>query len=214
MGDQMSILSRLVQMAACCALLLIPPTVDADPRDQERWDKKYQEDRYLFGKEAIPFLAAHVNLLPKGRALDLAMGEGRNGVFLAARGFQVTGLDISARGLEKAQRLAKEQGVTLETQVVDLDSVELEREAYEVILCTYYLQRNLFPQIKNALKPGGMAVVETYTLDHLKYRPDFNRTYLIEQNELLDLFRDFKIIRYQVEDTGQAAYASIIAQRP
>lgn len=203
----------LIRGAACAALLLLPTGGYADPRDQERWDKKYQDDRYLFGKEAIPFLAANVDLLPKGRALDLAMGEGRNGVFLAARGFHVTGLDISTRGLEKAQRLAKEQGVTIDTRVVDLEKVELEQEAYDVIICTYYLQHNLFSQIKSALKEGGMAVVETYTVDHLKYRPDFNRTYLIEQNELLALFRDFKIIRYQVEDTGQAVYASIIAQK-
>jgi 2-polyprenyl-3-methyl-5-hydroxy-6-metoxy-1,4-benzoquinol methylase len=132
---------------------------------------------------------------------------------LATRGFHVTGLDISARGLEKAQRLAKEEGVTIDTRVVDLEKVELERESYDVILCTYYLQRNLFSQIKHALKQGGMVVVETYTVDHLKYRPDFNRAYLIEQDELLALFQDFKIIRYQVEDTGQAAYASIIAQK-
>lgn len=210
----MNVVSGLIGGAACAALLSIPLTVSADPRDQERWDKKYQEDRYLFGKEAIPFLATYVHLLPKGRALDLAMGEGRNGVFLATRGFRVTGLDISARGLEKAQRLAKEQGVTIETRVVDLEKAELERESYDVILCTYYLQRSLFPQIKDALKHGGMAVVETYTVDHLKYRPDFNRIYLIEQNELLELFRDFRIIRYQFEDTGQAAYASIIAQKP
>jgi 2-polyprenyl-3-methyl-5-hydroxy-6-metoxy-1,4-benzoquinol methylase len=203
-----------MRMAACASLLLTPGAVSADPRDQERWDKKYQEDRYLFGKEPIPFLAAYVDLLPKGRVLDLAMGEGRNGVFLATRGFHVTGVDISTLGLEKAQRLAKDKGVSIETRAVDLEKVELERESYDVILCTYYLQRNLFPQIKNALRQGGMAVVETYTVDHLKYRPDFNRAYLIEQNELLDLFRDFKIIRYQVEDTGQAAYASIIVQKP
>jgi 2-polyprenyl-3-methyl-5-hydroxy-6-metoxy-1,4-benzoquinol methylase len=191
----------------------VPAGGYADPRDQERWDKKYQDDRYLFGKDAIPFLVRNAHLLPKGRVLDLAMGEGRNGVFLATRGFHVTGLDISARGLEKAQRLAKEEGVTIDTRVVDLEKVELERESYDVILCTYYLQRNLFSQIKHALKQGGMVVVETYTVDHLKYRPDFNRAYLIEQDELLALFQDFKIIRYQVEDTGQAAYASIIAQK-
>lgn len=201
-------------MAACVVLLLTPAAVSADSRDQERWDKKYQEDRYLFGKEPIPFLATHVQLLPKGRALDLAMGEGRNGVFLATHGFQVMGLDISMRGLEKAQQLAKDKGVSIETRVVDLENAELEREAYDVILCTYYLQHSLFSQMKQALKHGGMIVVETYTVDHLRYRPDFNRTYLIEQNELLELFRDFKIIRYQVDDTGQAAYASIIAQKP
>lgn len=71
----MRIVSGLIGGAACAALLSMPLTVSADPRDQDRWDKKYQEDQYLFGKEAIPFLATYVHLLPKGRALDLAMGE-------------------------------------------------------------------------------------------------------------------------------------------
>ena len=199
-------------------VLLISLTLSADSnaasRDKERWNSKYSTEKYLFGKRPIAFLQEHVALLPKGTALDIAMGEGRNGVFLATKGYEVTGVDISEKGLEKARRLAADHGVAISTKVVDLESYQLEKNAYDVILCTYYLQRDLFPQIKSGVKPGGMVVIETYTMGHRKYRPRFRKEYLLHDNELLDIFRDFKIIRYQNVDDGKAAYESILAQKP
>lgn len=196
------------------AALTLGSTALASPKDKARWDSKYNADKFLFGRQPIPFLKKNVDLLPKGKTLDLAMGEGRNGVFLATQGFEVTGLDISAKGLEKAHRLAKEHGVTISTHAVDLETYELKEAAYDTIICTYYLQHSLFPKMKDALRSGGMVLVETYTLGHLKYRPRFRKEYLIKANELLKIFEDFKILRYQDVDDGNAAYASIIAQKP
>jgi len=187
---------------------------DAATKDKKRWNRKYDTEQYVFGKTPIPFLQEHFHLLPKGKTLDIAMGEGRNGVFLATKGFHVTGIDISETGLKKAETLAKEQGVSIETQVVDLETYQLSPETYDVIICTYYLQRDLFPQMIKALKPGGIVVVETYTLGHLKYRSRFPRQYLLEPNELLHHFTDLTVLRYQMRDDGQAAYASILAQKP
>jgi len=187
---------------------------DAATKDKKRWNRKYDTEQYLFGKTPIAFLKEHLHLLPKGNALDIAMGEGRNGVFLATKGFQVTGIDISETGLKKAETLAKEQGVSIGTKVVDLEQYQLRSETYDVILCTYYLQRNLFPQMIKALKPGGMVLVETYTMEHLKYRAHFKPQYLLQPNELLDHFTDLTILQYQVRDDGQAVYASILAQKP
>jgi 2-polyprenyl-3-methyl-5-hydroxy-6-metoxy-1,4-benzoquinol methylase len=198
-------------------LLLVGPTCNvasANQKDKERWDSKYGTEEYIFGKTPIPFLQAHIELLPKGKALDLAMGEGRNGVFLATQGFQVTGLDISENGLAKARKLAAEQHVSIETRVVDFETFQLEPHAYDVILCSYYLQRSLLGQIKQALRPGGMVMIETYNTDHAKYNSRFNKEYLLETNELLDWFKDFKILRYQTVDDGKAAYSSILAQKP
>ncbi len=81
-------------------------------------------------------------------------------------------------------------------------------------MCTYYLQRNVFPTIIDALKPGGMALLETYTMDHLQYRPRLNKAFLLEPNELLSMLPGLRVVRYQEVDTGQAAYASILAQKP
>ena len=182
--------------------------------DKERWNHKYGTETYLFGRDPIPFLKDHVDLLPQGAALELAMGEGRNGVFLATKGFQVTGVDISEAGFKKAHALAAEKKVTLTTVVADLEQYTIPPDTFDLIICTYYLQRDLFPKIAAALKPGGMVVIETYTVDHLRYRPTFNKAFLLERNELLRLLPGLRVLRYQEVDTGDAAYASILAQKP
>ena len=203
----------IILLSLLSLLFLAHPSRSAE-QDQIRWDKKYSTKKYLFGREAIPFLQDHVDLLPKGHVLDLAMGEGRNGVFLATKGFQVTGVDISAEGLKKAETLAAELGVTIKTVVADLESYEIPANTFDVIICTYYLQRDLFSKIAAALKPGGMALIETYTMDHLQYRSGFNKAFLLEPNELLSMLPGLRIVRYQEVDTGKVAFASILAQKP
>ena len=203
----------ILLLSLVSSLFLLQPVLAAE-QDKIRWDKKYATKKYLFGREAIPFLQDHVDLLPKGHVLDLAMGEGRNSVYLATKGFQVTGVDISAEGLKKAATLAAELGVTITTVVADLESYEIPANSFDVIICTYYLQRDLFPKIAAALKSGGMALIETNTMDHLQYRPRFNKAYLLKPNELLTMLPGLRIVRYQEVDTGQAAFASILAQKP
>jgi tellurite methyltransferase len=185
----------------------------AKSKDKDRWNNKYETEIYLFGEKPIPFLADNVHLLPKGKVLDIAMGEGRNGVYLATQGFEVLGLDISEKGLEKAHNLAKKNKVTIATKVVDLESFTLEPNSYDVILCTYYMQKDLFKQFQSALKPGGMIVVETYNVDYLKYA-QFSRKWALDTNEMLDIFKGLRVIRYQDYDDGKEAYSSIIAQKP
>jgi 2-polyprenyl-3-methyl-5-hydroxy-6-metoxy-1,4-benzoquinol methylase len=194
-------------------LLLIPAQGIAKEKDKSRWDGKYDTETYIFGKTPIPFLVENLQLLPKGKTLDIAMGEGRNGVYLATKGFDVLGLDISEKGLQKAHRLAEMQNVEIQTKVVDLETHTLKKNAYDLIICTYYMQRDLFPQFMNALKPGGMALVETYNMDYLKYAK-FNPKWLLKTNELLETFKDFKVIRYQAFDDGEIAYSSILIQKP
>ena len=74
------------------------------------------------------------------------------------------------------------------------------------------MQRDLFHQAKASLKPGGMILIETYNIDYLNYA-SFSKKYLLEHNELLEIFKDFKIVRYQAYDDGKEAYSSIIAQK-
>ena len=191
----------------------IPTVVSSAPNDQTRWDKYYNMEEFLYGTEPITFLKNNIKLLPKNKALDLAMGEGRNGVYLATQGFDVLGLDISPIGLNKAHQLAEHHNVTIQTRVVDLENYQLEKNSYDVIVCTYYMQRDLFDQIKGSLKPGGMALIETFNTDYLKYSR-FKKKYLLKHNELLEIFKDFKVIRYQAYDDGKEAFSSIIAQKP
>ncbi len=202
-----------ITVLTALSLLFAAGAVLAHPKDKSRWNSKYETDIYLFGEKPIAFLVNNVHLLPRGKALDLAMGEGRNGVYLATQGFEVLGLDISEKGLEKAHTLAKKHNTTIKTEVVDLESYTLEPNSYDVILCTYYMQKDLFRQFQSALKPGGMIVVETYNIDYLKYAR-FSRKWALNTNELLDIFKGLRVIRYQDYDDGKEAYSSIIAQKP
>jgi SAM-dependent methyltransferase len=182
--------------------------------DRARWNARYAAgDSHGRAAAPLPFLERHLDLLPKGMALDLAMGAGRNAVYLAANGFRVIGVDISEEALKKSRALAGERGVEIEVVAADLESYMLVPESCALIVCTYYLQRSLFRQIEHALQPGGVAVLETYTIDHLRHQPDFSRRYLLERGELFRALAPLRTLRYQEVDDGRAAYASVLLRK-
>ncbi len=187
--------------------------------DQERWDEKYKGKRLILGTEANPFLRKHIRLLPKGKALDLATGEGKNAVFLAHHGFNVEAVDISKFGLRKARNLAKESGVRIRTLQADLDQYPLEEGRYDLITDFYFLDRRLIPRIKRGLKKGGRVVFETYLKEQMSLSNEGpkNPRYLLKPNELLTLFRGFRILFYREgifrEGGTRKAVASLIAEK-
>ncbi len=186
--------------------------------DRERWDERYGREGYIYGKEPLDFLKDNIDLLPRGKALVLAMGEGRNAVFLAENGFDVEGCDISAAAVEKAKKLAAKNDVSIKAFEADLEDYTLARERYDLITNFYYLQRDLIPQMKAALKPGGVVLMETYTVNNFELfrRGPRKREYLLKENELLRLFMDtgMKIIFYrEMIINDERAIASIIAQK-
>ncbi|MCF8144639.1 MAG: methyltransferase domain-containing protein [Deltaproteobacteria bacterium] len=162
------------------------------------------------------FLVEHLDLLPRGRVLDIAMGYGRNAVFLARAGFEVEGVDISPEAAAGALKAAKEAGVNLAVCVADLeDGYVIEPEAYDLIICFNYLHRPLIPEIKKGLHPRGMVMYETFIVDQARFGRPRNRDHLLEHNELLDMFRDFRCLRYHegLMETRRAV-AGIIAEKP
>lgn len=196
----------------------IMQTANADEADRMKWNKRYNTNEYLYGKEPIKFLEENINVLTKGKALVLAMGEGRNAVFLARNGFDVDGCDISEIAVKKGILLANENNVTINAFVADLEKYEIASNKYDLITCFYYTQRDLIPQIRNGLKKGGIAMFETYIIDQLEYGPDApgpkNPDYLLKHNELLDLFRDFRVLYYREgEIAPNKSVASLIAQK-
>ena len=162
-----------------------------------------------------PFLVANVGLLPKGRVLDVAMGNGRNAIYLARAGFEVEGVDMSPEAVNMALESSREAGVTIRTQITDLESnYQIEKGAYDVIICFNYLQRSLIPQIKDGLHPEGMVVYETFIVDQIQFGKPQNPDYLLKHNELLDMFREFRCLRYREGIIyNRKAVASIIAQK-
>ena len=160
-------------------------------------------------------LVENLDLLPKGRALDVAMGNGRNAVYLARIGFEVEGIDISPEAVSSALERARKSGVNLRARVADLESdYHIEKGAYDIIICFNYLQRSLIPHIKDGLRTGGMVAYETFIVVQAQFGKPTNPDYLLKHNELLDLFRDFRCLYYRegiVE--GRKAIASIIAKK-
>jgi len=187
--------------------------------DQKRWDENFREKRYTLGTEANPFLRKYIRLLPRGKALDVATGEGKNAVFLAQNGFAVEAVDISQKGLRKARRLAREKGVKVKTVLADFDHYPIEKERYDLITDFYFLDRRLIPRIKRGLKKGGRVVFETYLTEQssLCQEEPRNPKYLLKHNELLTLFKGFRILFYREgifrEGGKKKAIASLIAEK-
>ena len=183
-------------------------------RRQPNWEERYAQPGCCCGREPVDFLREHLDELPRGAALDLAMGEGRNALFLAQHGFSVTGIDSSPTGVAKAEARAREQGLRLKTIVADLESYALPGEEFDVVLCCYYLQRSLFPQMERALKQGGALLVQTLMVEQLQFSTGpRNREHLLEPNELYRTFRHLRVTYYREVVRGERAVASLLAYR-
>ena len=187
--------------------------------DQKRWNERFREKDFTLGKDPSPFLKKYIHRLPKGKALDVAAGEGRNAIFLAQHGFDVDAIDISEKGLNKARRFARDRGVRIRTLVANLDEYKFEKEKYDLIANFYFLKRSLVPKLKKALKKGGKIIFETYTLEHrtLNTSGPKQTKYFLRPNELLRLFKDFHILFYREgifkEGGRRKAIASLIAEK-
>ncbi len=139
--------------------------------DESFWNKRYDNGDYLYGTEPNSFLAEHCSLL-SGPVLSLSEGEGRNAVFLASRGLEVTGVDISAVALEKAKKLAETCGVEIKTMVADLGAFEPEEDHYgSVVSISAHLpstfRNKLYPLLERSLKRNGILILEAFSENQL-----------------------------------------------
>ncbi len=136
------------------------------------WDERFGAEQYAYGREPNDFLRQQAARIPAGPVLCLADGEGRNSTFLAGLGHEVTAVDYSAVGLQKARRLASERGVALTTVEADLAEFEPPREDYAGIVAIFAhlpvdVRRRVHGWAARALRPGGVFVLEAYTLAQL-----------------------------------------------
>lgn len=138
------------------------------------WNERYSQAEYVFGTEPNDFLKEQFEQIPPGgRVLCLAEGEGRNAVFLAEQGYQVTAMDLSDVGLNKASTLASERGVEITTQVADLTDYSFGEEEWDGIVSIWAhmpeaVRQYVHAQIAPALKPNGVFIVEAYTEQQLE----------------------------------------------
>ena len=162
-------------------------------------------------KEPSRLLRQLIPLLPKGRALDIACGEGRNAIFLAKNGYHVNAIDISSVALEKGAEAARREGLEINFIHVDLEVYQIPADTYDLIINFNYLQRSLVPSIKRGLKKGGVIIFETYTIEQKDFGHPKNPDFLLKPNELIKLFSDLHIFFYREGVFEEKGYRKAIA---
>jgi hypothetical protein len=184
--------------------------------DALRWNERYQnEPRYASFVQPRPFLVEQAGWLPQaGLALDAAMGMGGNAGFLMQRGLGVVGVDISTVAVSRAK--ARLPGLL--AVVADMAHFRLPDDTLDVILNFFYLERSLWPAYWHWLKPGGLLVFETLTVEMLARNPACDPAFLLEPGELRQAFADWEILIYQegwrgLEGEHPRATAAVVARK-
>jgi cyclopropane fatty-acyl-phospholipid synthase-like methyltransferase len=176
-----------------------------------RWQARFAAPGYLFGTAPNAFLKAQAHLLRKGeRALAIADGEGRNGVFLAEQGLDVLSVDFSPAAQEKVRKLAAERGVTLRTERADIATWTWAPAAFDVVVAIFFQfckppeRAEIFAGIKRTLKPGGLLLLEGYGLKQLDYKTGgpSDPTQLYTRQILQDAFGDFSSLEIREYDSA------------
>jgi SAM-dependent methyltransferase len=201
-----------------------------EPAEAQKWEERFRRPEYWAGKEPIEFLREVLPWLPRGTALDVAMGEGRNAVFLAEHGLRVAGVDQSSAALDKAEALGRQRGVRVERAAhggpvvpprpgvflhqADLESLELPGMQFDVVLCSYFLHRPLLPHLEKRVAPGGFLIYETYTLAQLAFEGGpRNPEFLLRPGELRAAFPRLEIVFYREHNAGKGI-AGLLAHCP
>ncbi len=164
--------------------------------ERVKWDQRYAEGDYRPRPWASPFLEEWLPRLGSGRALDVACGAGRNALALAAAGFDVEAVDISAVAIDMGRQAAADRGLEIDWRVADLDELSLPAGRYQLITVFRYRNRDLWPRLIPALAPDGWLLIEHHfrTTADVAGPPDDFR---LEPQELLRAFAGLRIVHYQ-----------------
>ncbi|MEK4023124.1 SAM-dependent methyltransferase [Sporosarcina sp. FSL W7-1283] len=168
------------------------------------WNTRFQSENYVYGKEPNVFLKEFQKKIEvSGDALTIAEGEGRNAVYLAEQGMNVTTWDYAESGLIKTRKLAEERDVKISTELVDLNEASWEKDKWDEIVCIFghfptELRQKTLQSVKEAIKPGGYFLTEVYSKYQLPYKSggpqDIN--FLYKPEEFLELFEEWHIVHF------------------
>ena len=194
------------------------------------WDERYSAEDYVYGTDPNEFLANAAREIPKGKVLCIAEGEGRNAVYLAEHCYDVLAVDSSSVGLEKAKKLAKQRGVSIDTVVADLADFEIQPNSWDGVVSIFAhlppeIRKTLHQKMVNGLRPGGVLVLEAYRPEQLNYKTggppvaEFMMTLELLEQELagLEFKHAVELDRDVVEGqfhTGKGAVVQIVAIKP
>ena len=193
------------------------------------WDKRFDEEQYIYGKEPNQFLKNMFDRLPQKNTLMIAEGEGRNGVFLAKNGHNVTTWDYAPSAIRKTQSLAEEMGVSVKAELQDLENVTWEENKWDTIVNVFGhfptdLRMKTLNGIKKSIKLGGFFLTEVYSIHQLDYKTGGPRDIdlLYRSEELLQTFSDWKIYHFYYGEeernegqlhTGKCHVVQLLAQK-
>lgn len=164
---------------------------------QLKWDEIYRQKTDI---DPIPatMLSEYSHLLPQhGLALDLACGLGGNAFFLAKQGLQVDAWDISPVAIERIKN--KTRNLNIQPRSIDICNTPFPSNRYDVIAVSRFLERQIIPQLIDALKVGGLIFYQTFTLDKAQSGGPSNPTFLLQKAELLSLFSRLSPVIYHEE---------------
>jgi len=194
--------------------------------DRTRWNQRYitgaapvaaQPNRWLIQHvDALNRVAAQTHAMGVPTALDIACGAGGTVLWLAQRGWQATGVDISDTALVLAHTVAEQMGVTAHAHFmrVDLDAWRPPAAAFDCVTCFYFLNRDLWPWLRNAVRPGGLLALQTHHRGILAVRPTANPDYLLAPGELAALIAGWGWTLLATDSTSKATGEAVLAQRP
>ncbi len=174
------------------------------------WDERYDRPDYVFGTEPNAFLASQTELLSPGQsALAVADGEGRNSVWLASRGLDVTAFDASSVGLEKARRLAADQGVTVDYHLASIEDWDWTPDRFDIVAAIFIqfappdLRARIFDGIKQTVKPGGLVLMQGYRPEQVDYGTGGppQRDHMYTRDLLEKSFGEFEIMKLEAHDS-------------
>jgi 2-polyprenyl-3-methyl-5-hydroxy-6-metoxy-1,4-benzoquinol methylase len=158
-----------------------------------KWDQRYRGEEFVLGTEPSSFLAENIEmiklLVPGNKAMDLACGEGRNSIFLAREGMDVTGVDISEAGVEKAVKWMEREKLNIDFRIQDLEEYQFS-ETFDLIINFNFLLRNLIAKSVTALNPGGVMVFDSI-LDSPFVPTTHKKEFLLKPGELHAIFSAF-----------------------
>jgi len=167
--------------------------------DQIKWDKKYKTTPSLLERgepsEKLVSLLSHIE---GNKVLDVACGSGRNSIFLAEKGFVVESVDISQRALSSLDAKGYEN---INTQLIDLDTFKVNKNTYDLIIMTNYLDRQIIPKLLQSLTQNGILFIETYMNHISNTKKPSNPKYLLEKDELKTFVTNgYQILKYDEFD--------------
>ena len=193
-------------------------SVSMSEADRDKWDTRYRQGSYQARTHPTELLAEWLPHLPRGRALDVACGAGRNALYLAEAGYEVDAIDISRVALDRLRETAQARGLEVTCIETDLESCELPNQSYDLIVMARYTQPTLIPHLLRLLRAGGHFLCEEHLATDRDVTGPSDPAFRMAPNELLQLAAELRVLFYReaiIEDPDgrQASLAQLIACR-